>query len=179
MLKKILIGLGIAVLAFVAVGFALPGEYRVARSVVVEAPPEAVFPLVNDLNQWSSWTIWSARDPAMKIDIAGGGEGEGASQSWHSESQGSGELTITRSVVNESITYSLHFPEFDSRSTGRIVLEPVTGGTRVTWSDEGDLGSNPMMRWFGLFMDSMIGGDFEAGLARLKAHVEGSAVPNA
>jgi hypothetical protein len=179
MLKKILIGLGIAVLAFAAVGFVLPGEYRVARSVVVEAPPEAVFPLINDLNQWSSWTIWSARDPEMKIEISGGGEGEGAIQRWHSESQGSGELTITNSVQNESITYALYFPEFESRSTGRIVLEPVTGGTRVTWSDEGELGHNPLIRWFGLFFDSMIGSDFAAGLARLKAHVEGSAVPNA
>jgi hypothetical protein len=38
----------------------------------------------------------------------------------------------------------------------------------VTLSDEGDLGNNPLSRWFGLFLDRMIGPDFEAGLVNLK-----------
>ena len=33
---------------------------------------------------------------------------------------------------------------------------------------EGDLGRSPINRWFGLFMDRLVGPDFEAGLANLK-----------
>jgi len=35
-------------------------------------------------------------------------------------------------------------------------------------SMEGDLGRSPLNRWFGLFMDKLVGPDFEAGLANLK-----------
>ena len=34
------------------------------------------------------------------------------------------------------------------------------------------MGSNPLMRWFALFGDKMVGGDFEAGLANLKVLAE-------
>jgi len=40
------------------------------------------------------------------------------------------------------------------------------------WVDAGDLGLNPLSHWFGLFLDRMIGPDFEAGLAKLKALCE-------
>ena len=39
----------------------------------------------------------------------------------------------------------------------------------MTWSNDGDLGNNPLMRWMGLAMDKMVGADFDAGLANLKA----------
>ena len=53
-------------------------------------------------------------------------------------------------------------------SRGAVTLNPVPGpATRVTMSMEGDLGHSPVNRWFGLFMDRLMGPDFEAGLARL------------
>ena len=52
-------------------------------------------------------------------------------------------------------------------------LAAADGGTEVTWGFETDLGMNPVGRWMGLMMDSWIGADYEAGLARLKALVEG------
>ena len=37
---------------------------------------------------------------------------------------------------------------------------------------QGDLGSNPINRYFGLIMDRMMGPDFEEGLNTLKGKVE-------
>jgi hypothetical protein len=31
---------------------------------------------------------------------------------------------------------------------------------KVTWTNDGDLGASPIGRWFGLFMDRMMGPDF-------------------
>ena len=45
-------------------------------------------------------------------------------------------------------------------------------GTQVTWSMHGNMGSNPLFRWLALFGDRMVGPDFEAGLANLKALAE-------
>jgi hypothetical protein len=59
-------------------------------------------------------------------------------------------------------------------STGEIVLEPINGATRVVWTDSGDVGSNITYKYFGLFMDRLIGPDFEDGLANLKTVAENS-----
>ena len=59
------------------------------------------------------------------------------------------------------------------RSSGQLRLETAGAGTRVTWTNEGDMGANPVNRYFGLFMDRLVGPDFEGGLKNLKVLVEG------
>jgi hypothetical protein len=57
-------------------------------------------------------------------------------------------------------------------STGALTLTPEGNATRISWTNEGDVGNNPMMRWFVPFMDKMMGPDFDGGLANLKAMAE-------
>ena len=70
------------------------------------------------------------------------------------------------------MVFELYFPDFDSTSTGTIAFTPEGAGTRVTWSMVGDMGRNPVYHWFALNADRMVGPDFEAGLANLKALAE-------
>ena len=44
--------------------------------------------------------------------------------------------------------------------------------TRVTWTNNGDVGGNPVKHYLAVMMDRMVGPDFEAGLANLKALAE-------
>ena len=55
-----------------------------------------------------------------------------------------------------------------------FALTPVAGGTDVVWTMNGS--NNLMGKLFGVFvnMDQLVGKDFEAGLASLKAVSEGS-----
>ncbi len=163
--------LGLVVL-FVVVGLVLPSEYKVERSIRIQAPPERIFTEINDLKNWPKWTMWSERDPNMKIEYEGAETGVTAKNKWDSESQGSGEMTITESVPGELIRYDLVFADFDMSSVGTMRLEKEDGGTRVTWSDEGTFGANPIYKYFGLFLDGMIGPDFEGGLKNLKVLCE-------
>ena len=75
-------------------------------------------------------------------------------------------------IVDTTRPYTLHFPEFGMRSTGQLTLEPAGNATRVTWSNEGDVGANPVNRYFALMTDRMVGPDFEGGLANLKSLAE-------
>jgi hypothetical protein len=59
-----------------------------------------------------------------------------------------------------------------TQSTGSIELRPEGAGLRVVWVDAGDLGMNPINRWFGLFLDKLIGPDFERGLTNLRKLAE-------
>ena len=53
-------------------------------------------------------------------------------------------------------------------------LEPSGQGTRVTWTNQGDVGTNPINRYFAQAMDRLVGPDFETGLKNLKALAERS-----
>lgn len=166
----------LVVLALAAVlvigGYLLSPKFTVTRSIVIEAPPEKVYTLVASPRQWTQWSVWNQRDPAMKIDYGGPESGTGAKWSWHSESEGDGSMTFTSAEPGQRVAYELYFPDFGTTSTGEIALAPQGSGTQVMWTMNGDMGSNPLFRWFALSADSMVGKDFEAGLTNLKAVAE-------
>jgi len=172
--RRILIGLVALALLFAAVGLALPSRFSVERSVMIAAPAEKVYPLIAAPAQWQRWSVWNQRDPDMKIEYAGPAAGPGARWSWRSETEGNGEMEFTDAVSGRQLTYRLSFPEFEMESTGQLRIEPEGSGVRVSWSNEGEMGASPVNRWFGVFMDRLVGPDFEAGLANLKRLAEAS-----
>jgi hypothetical protein len=58
------------------------------------------------------------------------------------------------------------------QSAGVVTIAPAGSGVRVSWTNEGEMGANPINRWFGLLMDRMVGKDFDAGLVNLKKLAE-------
>ena len=60
-MKKNLIRVLVAVLLLVAllfvVALALPSEYHVKRSVVINAKPEAIYPYLNNFKKWPEWVV--------------------------------------------------------------------------------------------------------------------------
>jgi len=106
------------------------------------------------------------------MDYSGPPSGEGAGWSWKSASEGDGRMTFTAAEPDRRVAYELFFPDFGTTSTGELTLAPEGDGTRVTWSMNGDMGHNPLMRWFALGADGLVGKDFAEGLAGLKALAE-------
>jgi uncharacterized protein YndB with AHSA1/START domain len=172
LLLKILGGLAVLVLLLVAIAFFLPRKYSVERSIVIDARPEVVFAQFADLKAWKNWGAWQERDPAMKMTFSEPATGVGAWSAWESKSQGNGRMTITDVEPAKRMVYRLEFPDMGTSSIGAMSLQPADKGVKVVWSDAGDLGMNPMFRWFGLFIDRMLGPDFEHGLRKMKALAE-------
>tara|TARA_Y100000034_G_C6886591_1_gene407150 strand:+ start:1499 stop:2032 length:534 start_codon:yes stop_codon:yes gene_type:complete len=171
-LRKLLIFIGILIALLVAISFVLPKEYSVERSVVIEAAPSDVYPYIVDLKEWQKWGVWFKRDPNMKLDYFGPDRAIGMRSVWRSETEGNGEMEITQLEHNSKVVYRLYFPDFDMGSTGVVSISQSPEGSRVVWKDEGVVDNNPINRYFVLFMDSMIGPDFELGLENLKTVVE-------
>jgi uncharacterized protein YndB with AHSA1/START domain len=167
-LKKTLIGLLMFFVLLILIGFILPSEFKVQRSISVEAPAENVYANVVDLRKWRAWGVWFKRDPNMDILYSGPESAVGMKSEWVSEQEGSGEMVVIAIEPNQRFIYSLYFPDMDMGSTGEFVFTEEQGRTEVTWMDYGDVGSNPVNRYFALFMDNMIGSDFEIGLENLK-----------
>ena len=168
----ILGGLAALVLLLALIGLLLPRRYRVERSAVIKARPEVVFAQVADLREWKNWGVWFERDPQMQITYSENTAAVGGWSEWKSKSQGNGKATLTRLTPSTEAEYSLQFEGMGFASQGSFTLTPGNGGVRVVWADTGDLGLNPVSRWFGLFLDRMIGPDFAAGLAKLRSFCE-------
>ena len=167
----LLVVASLAVLLALA-GFLLPSNFRVERSTEIRAPVEKVYALIADPRQWARWTVWNQRDPQMQMSFGGAPTGQGAKWSWQSGSEGNGAMEFTRAEPNRLIEYRLSFPDFGMTSTGLLTLTGGATGTRVAWSNEGDVGGNPYRHYLALLMDRMVGPDCEAGLARLKTLAE-------
>jgi hypothetical protein len=171
LLLKLVGGLAALILALVLVAFFFPREYRIERSIVTKVKPEVVMAQVGDLKAWKNWGAWQERDPAMKMSYAPVTTGVGAWSAWESAKEGNGKMTITAQTPTK-VAYLLEFPDMGAKSNGSVELFAEAGGTRVVWVDAGDLGNNPVNRWFGLFLEKIIGPDFERGLANMKKRVE-------
>lgn len=168
---KLLAGLVIAlVVLFFGGALMLPADYAVSRSVQVNAPPERIMPLIDSSKGWARWGVWYRKDPKMKISESGAPSGAGAAWSWTSESQGNGAMTLTEVQPGQRVAYELRIEGFDA-SQGAIELAPTGSATQVTWRMHGRM-SSLSARWFGYFMDRLVGGDFEGGLSNLKALAE-------
>jgi Polyketide cyclase / dehydrase and lipid transport len=169
---KLLIGLvGLCVVAVLA-SFALPSTYKVERAIEIAAPMEKIYPLVYHPKDWARWGVWSRRDPAMQTSYSGAPAGVGAKWAWTSVSEGNGSMEITQAEFNKSIAYQLAVEGWDAKMLGRFEFAQAGAGVKVTWIGEGDVGMNPIGRYFALMMDRMLGADFEGGLKNLKVLAE-------
>ena len=167
--KRLLLGILVLVALLAVVGLFLPDRYHVERTIVMNAPADAVFARANTLKTWPEWTAWTkAKYPDMETKFSGPDAGVGSVYQWSGKSSGIGSLRITAVEPAKRVIYDLDFENGKYLSVGSIILTPEGTATRVTWVDEGALGSNPINRWFGLMMDSMMGPDFETGLKNLK-----------
>ncbi|MBK7171843.1 MAG: SRPBCC family protein [Bacteroidales bacterium] len=166
--RRILLTVLVLVIVLVLTGFLLPRHVRIERSLVMPASRDLIFEQVNDFRNWHGWLPWLSLDSTMQVTFSGPQSGVGALliyESNHSD-VGNGKLLITDSQPYDSILLDLNFME-NGTSTGKFLFTSDDQGTLVRWILESDLGDNPISRWFGLFMDRMVGNDFEQGLANL------------
>ena len=86
-------------------------------------------------------------------------------------------MTILESTENKSIRTEIVFlkeGEENGRGNGEWAFTEKNGLTLVSWSFLGDMGNNPVARWIGLMMDSMLGPQLEKGLNNMKEYLERS-----
>lgn len=174
---SILKWIGIVIVSLLVISFVLPSSYHVERSRVIKADVPVVFNLVNDLHQWKTWSPWYHLDTTAKMEYYGTGIGKGAGYSWDSKNKnvGKGKLTVTEVKDNEFITSDL---TFDGMGTSKVKYSFVKegDGTKITWAMDQDVSTipvamHPMSKYFFLFMDKMIGPDFEQGLKNMDSVV--------
>lgn len=168
----------IAVAAVAAVPYALPSSKTIERVATIDAPIDRVFSLVASSEGYQSFNPYKAKDPDLKISMYGPSSGIGSGFAFDGK-DGKGTQTIVALEENRSVTMQIDLGAMGRPVTTFLLepagllepasslLEPSSGATIVTWSTKSDFGMNPIGRVIGLFLDGMLGPDYETGLRKL------------
>jgi uncharacterized protein YndB with AHSA1/START domain len=155
-----------------------PDTFRVQRTTSIKAPPEKIFPLINDLHSHSSWSPFE-KDPAMKKTHSGAPQGKGAVYEWEGNRQvGKGRIEIADTTPPTKLTMKLDmFTPFEAHNIVEFTLVPKSdstnvSSTNVTWAMQGRQPYMAKVMSTVINCDKMVGSQFEEGLAKLKALAE-------
>jgi hypothetical protein len=169
---------GITVVVLIAAVLVLaatrPDTFRVQRTASIKAPPEKILALIDDFHRWDAWSPWEKKDPAMKRTFGAATSGQGAVYAWDGNKDvGQGRMEIADSAPPSRIAIKLDFVKpFEAHNRVEFTLEANGEATDVTWTMQGDTPYFAKIIHLFFDMDRMVGGDFEAGLAALKAIAE-------
>ncbi len=170
------IALTVAVLAAAAMAYAAtrPDTFEVSRSRSIAAPPEKIFPLINDLHAFNTWNPFLRHDPATKIEYSGPQSGKGAAHAWDGNSQvGKGRIEITESQPATKVGLQLDMlAPMEAHNQVMFTLEPAGQETVVTWAMAGKSNFKSKLMSVIFDMDKMVGGEFDRGLDDLKKLAE-------
>ena len=174
MLKTLAIVILLAILGILAFALTRPDTFSVQRTTTIRAPADKVFALINDFHRWGEWSPWEKLDPEMKRTFSGAPAGVGTVYEWTGNSKvGAGRMEILKTAPASKLDIKLDFVKpFEGHNIAEFTLTPKGDDTEVLWVMHGPAPFVSKLMGVFVSMDSMIGKDFEAGLANMKAAAE-------
>lgn len=173
MLKIIAIIIAALIVAILIYAATRPDAFRIERSTNIKAPPEKIFPLINDLHQWKAWSSCEKNDPEIKRTYGDITSGKGAVYKWSGKNVGQGRMEIIESYPASKVVLKIDsITPFEAHNTVEFTLVTQGNSTTVT---QAMYGSNSyLLRLIGLFfsMEKMVGEAYEEDLAILKVIAE-------
>ena len=169
-----LLGIGAATAVGVLAVLTRDENFRIDRSVQVKASPESIFAVLRDFRKFEHWSPWEKHDPQMQKTFEGETGATGSYYHWSGNKQvGEGTMTLLDTQENEGVDLRLEFYRpFASQASVRWSMAPAGDGSQVvTWTMKGKH-PNLMAKVVAPLVNSMLGKNFDEGLARLKAYCE-------
>jgi len=171
-LNKFVYTFGAVVAALALIALFLPSQTNVERVITIDASRATVFALLNDFHQVNKWSNFLEDDPNARMDYYGPRRGVGATFAWDGNIIGRGNQTISESIPFERVVMTL---EFDDRGLATSVfnLSETDEGTILALTFNMDIGFDLVARYIGLIVGSVVGENYDEGLASLKSMAEG------
>ena len=166
--------IGVVLIIVLILAASKPDTFRVQRTATVKADPGKVFPCINDFHNWVAWSPFEKLDPNMQKTFSGAASGKGAVYEWKGNSKaGMGRMEILKSSIPSKVVIKLDFLKpFEGHNTSEFKMSPKGDSTEVSWEMYGPSSFMTKIMHVFINMDKMLGKDFEAGLANLKAVAE-------
>jgi hypothetical protein len=159
----------------IGVGIFLPDSVRVSRQATIQASAETIYSQIADLKQFQAWSPWANLAKNVTYTYEGPASGKGATQRWQI-TQGdeitTGYIEVTDAKTNQRVEMRMVFSD---KQSGMMTfeLEPtLQQSNNLIWTFETQFGWDLFSRYVGLFLDDMIGKNYERGLETLKQRAE-------
>ena len=129
------------VIAIIVGGLATPRKHVASRSIVLKAPPHAVWPIIRTVANYPSW-----RDDVLSVHV----DAATASETRWTEVSSGGSVTYVAVVDEAPLRFTARIADQDLSYSGewQYTLYPNDAGTRVVIAEVGEVG-NPLFRFFG------------------------------
>lgn len=169
--KILALAAALIILITLIFAFMQPDQGRLQKSIVINAPIEAVFAEVNTYRTYTEWSPWAKMDDAVQYTYDGPESGKGAKLLWEGKSIGKGSQWIEESIPNESVKNVVNFEDLSGEFSLGYSLAPAGAGTKITWTYQGEnKGFGGKFKW--LFLKGPLSTQFDEGLHDLKYFVE-------
>ncbi len=174
MLKKLLYGIIILLVVYLALCFAGPNKTYVIAKKNIQATPAAIFSQIVELRNMKNWSKWILEDSLIELTYPSQTAGIGGSYSWKSKKSGEGSMTIKSLETNKMIAYELAIKDWNTVSDVKMDLTPANNSVDVTWTLEAQKETPFYFRGMMLLMNmnGMIKKDFEKGLDNLSQYLK-------
>lgn len=154
------------------IGLLIPSSAKVSRGIIVNADSSNVYKELSDVKNWNQWLPWITADSGAVVQTSAVTNAPGAYFKWKGVKLNSaGTLTIQSIKPNEILL--LHEIKDMNTSEGGLRIRSISNNTtEVLWYMEYKLKWYPWERFFGIFIDKIIGSAFEQGLEQFRTYTE-------
>ena len=162
--------LAVAVILAIA-GIFMPQNYNVSRALVITAPLAAVQGHVEDMDNWSRWTVWDEVQPpaGSQLDRMESGVGSGKYLSGNS---GSGWFVVTHTSEIDGFEYTVYSDTGD-KAIALVAFVDQGESIKVEWTVKGNVSKPPVLApYLALFKKFVLSSSLKQNLKNLKKMVE-------
>lgn len=167
-LRKVTRISAVVILFLVVVGFFMPADYRVERSVVINASRDSIYQDMLQGDQLPKWMFIQGGRVALSEGVLGKGDSVAL---LYDKTAEQGVLSVIES--SEAVV------RFDVRPKpkvnlvhNQIELQGLDGGTLVKWTIKGNLSAGLLSPYLAMFANNIAGSNFERSLQKLKEQIE-------
>lgn len=171
--QKIVASISMCIALFIGVGMVLPQDWVVTKTCVIEASPEAIYPLVSNFKTgWVQWNVFDIEDKKGVYIYEQPLDGTGAYRSWKSTKIGNGWQKIASANPTVGVDVETFLERRQFRMLGEIRLVKMGNNTQVIFTQKGRVGKGIFLRYLIRAMDLGLGEVMEKSLENLKKTAE-------
>jgi len=130
-----------AIALIAAIPFALPSAVTIEREAILAADSDVIYDLLASNEGFQTFNPYRDDDPNLAISLSGPDRGVGSAFAFKGKG-GEGTQTITALEPGQAVTMQIDLGAM-GQPVQTFTLTPTTGGTKVIWSTEASLGSEP------------------------------------
>ena len=167
-LRKVTRFLALIILVVIVLGFFLPTDYRVERSIVINASQGEIQQKMFRGDYLPGWMyIQSGQVDSFEGVLQ---EGDFVTLSYNDVTE-KGLLSLV-GLSHQSVLFDVRPKPKMNQVHNEISFQPRNGGTEVAWIIEGDLNAGLLGPYLALFANDIAGNNFEKSLQQLKELIE-------